>query len=661
MFRKILLQFFPQEETTNKLSPINFHLKLLIPRLFYGLSLKYSLEARRLYFTDARLSYFFPADIIIKDYKDEKFFYSYKDFALLNWFDNYGLNINLFAVSLIAFTRYFSYLPDNKNFSLYLKLILFSFHYVLLLFFTHFKEYNLDLTKDERVKFLLNLLEDIITYLQISYWEKNIKLINKHTKNIIEIIKMDYEFLMFLYNLTEELAAFFENFDIHHFDYYRYLVTWMLMDFPNESEFYGILDQTIKKIFIKRYVSYIDADIMSFCNVLFPDVIHIVFITNNNNYEFLPYLSESLDYILDIDLLNLPIKQVIDKVLDIKTWSKTLIKALKDFNSDNIDITISPDMSFQQVQDLLSKEMMDSVKKISAVNEQLLDILILLISKRFNNEGFSFQYPLFSYDKVSDLPEENLKENYIFLDENYFKQSYFYRNKKKIDKPKRFYQFYDKVWEKLIFSQHLNILLEDFNKKTLKLYFPGKIYENLLKEIFYDDIKELISKNWYEKYLILLGLDAKSFKFTSEQIKNFRENIYYPDFIVFYRYLKHLREKINRLPIKKKSYFISLGLIKKSLFGAKIYESIIWQSSITNTYWKSALFPWSYIEDLDIALDSFYLPEKFLTFFSKVKQNKKFAEIINKLFPSLPDLHKKWFVMDCLKDITSYNKRTFKI
>jgi hypothetical protein len=100
----------------------------------------------------------------------------------------------------------------------------------------------------------------------------------------------------------------------------------------------------------------------------------------------LPYFAESLDHIWDINLLEASLVEVIDKVLDFKLWGENLILALKEFNSDYVDIVVSPDMSFQQVQELLSKSMMDSVKKVSMVNEQFLDYFVLLISKRLNKE-----------------------------------------------------------------------------------------------------------------------------------------------------------------------------------------------------------------------------------------------------------------------------------
>ena len=165
MFRKILALFFPESETQSELSPIKFHLKLIVPKLYYGLSLKSSLTNRRTSLVDAQLSYFVPADIKFQDSKKENFFYSYKNYALLNGYDNYSLWIILSVVSLVAFVRYFSYLPTEK-FLNYLKPLLFAINYVLLMFFAHFKVYDETLTKDERLKFILKLVDEIVFYLE---------------------------------------------------------------------------------------------------------------------------------------------------------------------------------------------------------------------------------------------------------------------------------------------------------------------------------------------------------------------------------------------------------------------------------------------------------------------------------------------------------------
>jgi len=58
---------------------------------------------------------------------------------------------------------------------------------------------------------------------------------------------------------------------------------------------------------------------------------------------------------------------------------------LKDFNADNIDVNIEPNIKPEQVQDLMSKETMDAVKKVSNINEQFLDYYILLVSRKINN------------------------------------------------------------------------------------------------------------------------------------------------------------------------------------------------------------------------------------------------------------------------------------
>ena len=663
MFRKILALFFPESETQSELSPIKFHLKLIVPKLYYGLSLKSSLTNRRTNLVDAQLSYFVPADIKFQDSKKENFFYSYKNYALLNGYDNYSLWIILSVVSLVAFVRYFSYLPTEK-FLNYLKPLLFAINYVLLMFFAHFKVYDETLTKDERLKFILKLVDEVVFYLEYTKdVKKDYEWAKKMAQEVVEILKQDMDFLMFLYKITEDLSKIYKNKNYNDLVLYEYLICGMLMDFPNEDEFKWILNQTTKKIYAKRFTLYLDADIITLSNIIWGEAIHINYLTSKQNEEFLPYFAESLDHIWDINLLEASLVEVIDKVLDFKLWGENLILALKEFNSDYVDIVVSPDMSFQQVQELLSKSMMDSVKKVSMVNEQFLDYFVLLISKRLNKEWDNFQWELKDYRKIIaksiDLvipkdAEKELRQNYVFLDKNYFKWWYFYRTKKLIDQPKHFYFFYDSVVKANFIDQHRKLILEEFTWKTLTLTIDLPEYKNLFKKYFRQDVEELLAEDGHKKYLKYFYPILINYKFPSQQLVNFRKNIYYPDFLVFYKFLKKLDYKVEYADL------ITFSLIKQTLWGYLIAKKLVKNEIYLENLWKSAIFFYKYDEKIETVLDEFDELDEFVDFFAKVKQNKEFVLLCEEILPSLPENHKKWFVLDSLKDITLYNKRSFK-
>ena len=668
MFRKIILSFFPEEEKQSALSPLQFHLKMISSKLFYWLSMKSSLTNRRSIFTDARFTYFFPADILLKDFNTENFFYSYKNFALLNGFDNYSINVILPVVTLIAYARYFDLLPEKKFIS-YLRALLFSIHYVLLLFFWHFKEYDLSLTKSERLKFMLSLMDEIIFYLEFTKDnKKDYNLAKNISRNIIKILWKDEDFVMFLYNLTEKLSYLNSEKLKWMIHYYEYLVTWNLMDFPNEAEFKWILDTTTKKVFVKRYSLYLDADIITLCNVIWWEPAHINYLIDPRNYDFLPYFVDALNYIYEIDLTR-NISEIVDKVLDFKKLWEGLIQSLKNFNIDFVDIAIWPDMDLKQVQEMLSKSALDSVKKVSAINEQFLDFFVLLISKKFNNEGDKYQFeaidnikihvkPTKFLKKISEDEARKLKVNFMMLDKNYFIQSYFYKNKKKIEKPKSFYFWYDKVWLNFILEQSYKILLEEFSKKTHKEFIQSKNYILLLKKYFENDIKYYLDdKNivGYLKNVISndIKLDNKNLNFS-----NFKQNIYYPDFLIFNQFLKNFEVKdILR-------YIPSLALIKKSLFWFLIAKNLFKNSILLEQFYYSAIN--FYFEEqeksyFDIISELENKYKEYINFFTKVKQNKEYVNLIESLILNIPDFYKKWFVLDSLIDITYYNKRIIKI
>ena len=56
-------------------------------------------------------------------------------------------------------------------------------------------------------------------------------------QEIVEILKQDMDFLMFLYQATEDLSKIYEELAYPDLLLYEYLICGMLMDFPNEDEF----------------------------------------------------------------------------------------------------------------------------------------------------------------------------------------------------------------------------------------------------------------------------------------------------------------------------------------------------------------------------------------------------------------------------------------
>ena len=121
MFRKILLSYFPDNDEYGELSPIRFHLKLLSAKLFYWINLKYWLENRRIVETDSRFSYFDMYNFAFDDINEENFYYSYKNFSLLNGFDNINIYCILPAISLLILVLY----KDEKNIQTNLKIVLY--------------------------------------------------------------------------------------------------------------------------------------------------------------------------------------------------------------------------------------------------------------------------------------------------------------------------------------------------------------------------------------------------------------------------------------------------------------------------------------------------------------------------------------------------------
>ena len=47
MYKKIIKQFFPDEIIKNEISPVNFHIKMIIPEIYYFMVIKRITDNRR--------------------------------------------------------------------------------------------------------------------------------------------------------------------------------------------------------------------------------------------------------------------------------------------------------------------------------------------------------------------------------------------------------------------------------------------------------------------------------------------------------------------------------------------------------------------------------------------------------------------------------------
>ena len=206
MFRKIFLKYFPENDVKSNISPIKFHLKVLSPKLFYWLSSKYATENRRTVQIDTSFSYFFPFFNNFSDSKKENDFYAYKIFAGLNAYNNYNIYTILPAITLLTLKKYYKYLPEDESLLPYIKPILFWVNYLILMFFSRIKQYESE-NKKENLIFMLKLLEKTIYHLEYTKEKKqDLKKVEYFVKNIMDIIKQDQDFVMFLYNATYEIS-----------------------------------------------------------------------------------------------------------------------------------------------------------------------------------------------------------------------------------------------------------------------------------------------------------------------------------------------------------------------------------------------------------------------------------------------------------------------
>lgn len=660
MFRKILLSYFPEIKNT-ELSPIHFHLKLLSSKLFYGISSKYWVENRRTIGLDTRFSYFVPYSIKIKESKDESFFYSYKNFASLNGFDNYNIYVIIPALLIIILKTYYKYF-DKKDLPKFINPLLYSFNYLFVFFYARFKQYETD-NDNLNLDFMISLLEKIIENL-----EKKNKNQEKLILELMKIIKKEPDLLMFIYKTTRFLESIYEWKKYHDIVFYDYLVTSSINNFDKDDIFLPSLNTSLKQIYLKRYTYYVSDDMIILSNIILWDRWYIWYLTNSHNIDFIPYFVNSLHHIDNIDFKK-DIINIIDKTLNFKIWWNYYINALRNFNVDNIDINIDPSMKPEQVQELMSKETMDAVKKISNINEQFLDYYILLVSRKIDNNWDNLQLEFLNYESTFSLKQnntftfakkyyENIRKKYMEFDKNYFSQSLFYKLKKPVVNLSLSYNFIDKLLNYEVCLASKKDILIDFSKKTHKECINKSNYTYLLKKSFQKDIFYIISSkdvkhDYLQKYYPWCFDD---YNLTEKQINNFKENIYYPDFITYFKFLKFTRKKF------KEEELILASRFKETLFWYIILQHTIWYSSNIEVLYLSWLN--LYKKKISIDLKKFYeyfikFNKEFIEIFSNVSQNKKFIDISLSILDKIDK--KDIYIYDTLRDITYYNKRTFKI
>jgi len=652
MFRNILLSYLP-DDRYSEMSPIKFHLKLLSPKSFYGINLKYGIDNRRLVQTDTNFSFFDDYNIAFDSLNDENFYYSYKNFSILNTYDNVNIYTICSAVS-IAFLRVYK----DYNIQKYIKPILFWLNYLLAMFFLRMKSYPYT-TDKENFLFMKELLEKLILHLEITKAPKEkVQEAEKNVKEMMKILNSNIDFLLFIYNLSKKLYSFFWEKTFTDILLYEYIFSANLLDFPSESEIKKLLKENAKKIYLKRETFYIDVDMITLIWFWVWELAHISYLIDENNKLFVfPYFINSLSF---IDKINFSLKDpldIVENILDFKLWGEKFINELRNFNSENIDINIDPSIWFEKIQEMMSKEMMESVKKVSYINENFLDFYIYLISRKLNGVEDTYQFEfLYNTHFVWKFSiKKDLNIIYKWLDLKYFTNSYFYKFKKTIKEHIDIYDFTKRVLPSMVYATLNKKIFSDFQRKTHKEYILDNKYFDIIKKYFSKNIRKLLKqdvrKNYIKKYF-----SWSDFEPTKQQILNFRENIYYPDFIVFYEVLNFVGKKVPESSLQ------ILARLKESIFWYLIFRHINWYSKKIEEYYSYGIWIHSPIAlNLESIYNNFYENYKeFLDYFADIKQNIRYVKVVLSTMEKY-NKAKEFFVYDNLKAMTYYNKRIFKI
>jgi hypothetical protein len=678
MFKKIILSYFPENEIDNNLSPIKFHLNEQFTKIIYENYVKHYFNNKKALQIDSKITYYHP-DYFLKypdnyleypDYiKKTDIYYSYKISASLNTYNNYSIHTILTVVDLISLYLYYDYINDKWG-DKHLETLLNWINYLVLIFFSHLKEFPYKSDK-KNINFITQLLEKII--FQLEEYTKETKQNTKDIKNFIEklmnLLKTYPDFLIFLYNISKKVSLYFSVKPYTNINLYEYLMTWKLVYLFFSSKRRNYVKSHLQEIKLKKWVPCIDEKMITLLDITFNRDIYSKDFLDDFSSHFLPYFINSLSHLKNISL-NDDIENIIEKTLNFKTWWINLIQELQNFNKHIIkDLDITIDQSFDKIQEIITKGInLDDIKMFSKTNENVILYITNIINTFYNWHSDYSQFEFLNNQNFKFLFNTQIDKNtynmYILADKNYYFQNPIY-NKEDKHKIKKFSHslFPKKIFSYNILVQATKSLLSDFNKKTHIENISSKKYKKILKQYFYKDINLILNKwienNYLNKYYWNW---YKNISFTKKQFSYFRWNIYYPDFLVWYQFLKFNKKKI------KKNKILVYSRLKESLFWYLILKkSNLLSTELNSEYINSLLLSSdnSNTNKINFDLEWFYqyfdnkYPE-FLEFFYSIKENREFISIFVKIFP-YSDKLKNLYVWDNLRDISYYNKKMIKL
>jgi len=708
MFKKILLKFFPDDIKDNALSLINFHLNIISSELFYFISIKKILENRKINFLDTKFSYLENRKNNFLSMKKD-IHYRYKIFGALNWRKKYGVSTIAFTISILASHIYYEKIKKENLIDFYIILNK-TFYDIIYIYFARFKQYPNILTDEEKFKLFLDVFIELLYKNMAS---KKIKKIKEKVEVFKKILLEDVNFLYFVYSTTKHIQKIYiiEN-DI---DFYKWSIWGMLVEGKNIT---ALLKKTSRDIYIKRYSSYFNADFISLINLLVPEYTYVDYLFKVKDLEVFDYLQESLGFLDDTrddiqaiwkdkDKYSMDnILSIIDIVTSVDSWKENFFDSLKKYNNIVLAEEYGWDVPApEDVKWIMMWKVPDVIKKVSNVNESFMDFYILLWSDISSGDSAMFQSCFLTKDiakldkfitslHIKKETEERILNIYYLYDNKYFENSI--RIKKNDDKTTSFrsirYDTVNGIIINNIFKNYSLTLLQDFNSRLQKEYIEDKKYFDIVLKDFSSNIRKYlkddkkICKYFFEKKL---GNLIPDLNIEEKFIKNFKENIYASDFIVFdiiAPYIIKQFEKSWYIDNKeiRGTLIIILARIRESFFGYIIFRKIIAQNKDGNVIkwldmvYSSFVFNLLPSDLLDIELmtildklaDKFTNKHKdFINYFVSIKGNQEFVSAIWKIesfgklekykLPTIKyDINGQ--VYDILLSVQQFNKRYVK-
>lgn len=728
LFKRILLSIFPDDVVNQPINPISMFVSFISSKQFFSVINRKIVENYKLNLFDISLDSFevkiwFGEHPNIK-VKDIDFYYSYAVVSNFNWYrflspSNLWNSISM-VTALLLVERF-----RNYKYTYFINFIL-AIYLLWFCFTSRIKVFPYDELKKD-YEWFIELFFDFYKLIFEQTWEKiNPEILSQIKNELLNDIHVFFMLYYYYKNLGNVLYyPELTDKEFYSWLFYDELRKWsykfLLLDFLNDYESYSTSNS----------FSWIEKKML---NLVFPADVLLKYLADwEDVYLIVKYV---LWDVYDINILNSytksflkddsKLEEFIYYITDYNNFKNSYFKWIKKFiihkfkDSDKYDANQEIEEFISTIwnnPDLDNIQIPERIKKESAIMEKFINFYMTYIwwfwVARWDNYNFRLfrkwlLNELLSYTNISMMKQDILFFYWSLL-YNYSKNVFYYKyvtdnvraGKDKFNLPfkSNFREVYSNMYIIKLFNENfISNILQDLNSKDIKIYIQNKEILKEFKNLFWNRISKVVSKenkhiiNIVYKPITTSLKDIYDFhdivrKYTNcHDITNLKESFYNLDFWLWHDLIWKINESEIDLSLEYSDFSILgiLSFFRDTWFAFVIFyynmlvESSLnkdwinyWLDEIKKVYFLDVVWLWEgYFESFSKFLDDHIKDySKLLDMWLKLDNNEKFFNVwiedwLN--FIDEKNLQKNtwelwwedivWFRW-YLKNITFYNKR----